>query len=266
MNYLSKFRSGNINAAGGKPIVEAYKSYKCVTAARFGNNNTAGEAGMHVAFELGNYNTPLTFAGESGTLVAVGLTMDRHPSGHVEVLARGYNRYRVMRSHFLIDVSYHGADQVARDYIVAYKFSTTSAVTEPAFPDSVATTEVWLDMQATRGWVWKRFGMYRLAGARPSRGIIQIKINDLIPLTYTMLGAGTGDIEPNDLQGTIADSTAGPLVTLFLHLCIFKLDANSIPAVFTATNNFSVDIRCTQTVRIEKVQDTDEMIDEGDVV
>ncbi len=260
------FRTGEINAAGGKPIVEATKTYRCVTAARFGNNTTAGEAGIHVSFGLGHYNTPLSFVNEVGTLVATGLSMDRHPSGHVQILQDQFNRALVIKSHFRIETVWHGADTDALDYVVAYKFSSSGAVTEPAFVDSVATTEVWLDMQATRGWVWKRYTANHNVNGWPSRGVININIPDVIPLTYKLLSASTVDIERNDMQSTIADTTGSPTVEAFLHLCIFKLQSNSIPGVWAATNQVVVDIRCTQTVRLSKVQGSAQMIDEGDVV
>ncbi len=254
------FRSGNINAAGGKPIDPSHFTHRSVVAAQF--HNSAVTAGDHMVFNIANFNTPLKFQSSTSYTVPVGISSDRHPSGHVELIQDGYNTYQVMKSHYRMDVSWRGSTNQTIDFIVGYKFDNDFQTASPVWTASVVTTENWLDLQASPGWVWNRYGC-DAQGTRKSWGVINIAIPSVPALVKKFKDMTTTQHTPNDYKGVIADSDAAPVSTCALHIVAFIIQKIGIPAALNA-GEIMTSIRCTQSVRVWKNQVGAEFIDEGD--
>ena len=164
-------------------------------------------------------------------------------------------------------VRWMGANRTEDEWVFAYKFDSISQSTVPAFPVTVATTETFLDMQASTGWVWERFTADTLNTTTPLKSgrIININVPD-VPKLVVKLNANTvAQFTMDDLQGTIEDGTGAPTIGGFLHFCCFLLDKDGDPEILVASD-IVLDVRCTQTVKTWKAQGSDEMIDGGDDV
>jgi len=260
---LTEFRTGGINAAGGVPVDPRVIKHRSVVAAQMGCLGTS--AGSHGAFSIGAWNTPveLITAASWNVIGAVG----RHPSGHVEILADGYSTHKVMKSHYRFDITWHAAADRVQDYgVFAYKFSADSSVSEPAFPATLATGEVWLDMQSTAGWVWDKFGTSGLLNGTP-RYPLAITVNVDIPnvseIVWNMQTAALTSADKVQLKGNISDSSAVPPLEAFLHFVAFLVEKDGVPSTLTV-NDIVVNVRCTQTVMCYKEVKSSDMIDEGD--
>lgn len=258
------FRTGQINAAGGRPIDPRTIKHRTVVASQFIASGTT--AGDHMSFRINNFNTPLEMATTTTFANPTNISDDRHPSGHVELVQDAYDTYQVLQTHYRWHVMWCGSNTPTEDYIFAYKFDADAQSTNPAFPADVNTTEVWLDMQASPGWVWKRFTK-ATNGARELKmgGYINITVDNVYDLIRRL---NTGRVQqfeyPADYRGVLADSNAAPVAQAALHICIFSLGVNGIPSAHTA-DDFLISCRCTQTVLCNKLQDTTEIIDIGDV-
>lgn len=262
-----RFRTGDKNAAGGRPFNPQTKTYKCVTADTWFSDNDGGNVcGSHIIFHIGNYNAPLGLVAEKAWTKAVGLAAYRHPSGHLEVVADKYTAYLVRSVLYDVRIQYTGATAYDLDWVFAYKFSDEADETEPAFPITVAATEVWLDMQASPGWVWFRQSCNH---DKLKDGCVletKISVDDVPKLTIAMNNADSSvAFTIDDLKGPVGDTAIAPTIDTRLHMVAFKLDRDGIPGV-TIDKDFWLNIRCTQTVSLYKNINTTDMIDEGDNV
>lgn len=176
------FRTGQINAAGGRPIDPRTIKHKAVVASQWVNSATT--AGDHMTFRVNNFNTPLEMATTTTFALQSTISVGRHPSGHAELIQDGYDTYQVLSTHYEFTCNWMGAaTEPFEDYIFAWKFDSDSQSTNPAFPATINTTEVWLDLQASPGWTWRRFSKH-LAGRSswPSGGVIKINVPSVYQL------------------------------------------------------------------------------------
>lgn len=70
-------------------------------------------------------------------------------------------------------------------------------------------------------------------------------------------------VYPQDYRGVLEDGDAAPAAQCVLHICLFLVAQDGIPAAMVA-DEFLVTCRCTQTVLVNKLQNTSEIIDVGD--
>ncbi len=264
----TRFRTGDINAAGGKPLSPQVKEYRCVVATQLLTSATT--VGDHCLFDIAAYNTPLEMVASTSFTTPVGVSDDRHPSGHQAIIADGYDTSLVLQSHYRIQPIFYGSNTSApvearqHRYHVAYKFSLDNTADEPAFPATVATTEAWLDMQATKGWVWSDYRCDWDSGHDPKP--ININVPNVLQMMKIMRKAQVGQLTMGDFTAAIADSTARPVAGVFLHICVFLTHRSGVPTALTDVGWVGLNIRCTQTVRVWKSISSDEMIDAGDDV
>lgn len=255
-----RFRTGFINAAGGRPLTPQSKTYRCVVATQWGCSGTT--AGDHATINPCNYNTPLQKVSSTSWTVPTGISDTRHPSGHDHILADLYNTYLVKDAHLRIDIWFNGSNKVGNNFVIGYKFDSDSQSASPAFPATVATTEVWLDLQASPGWVWERFGCV-IDGDRKTHGVMNIRMNNLPALTIaTQKNVATTQFTTDDLLGVIGDTANAPAVSTFLHIVMINLENDGIPAAMSA-NSVVLSMRMTQTVKVWQKQEATELIDEA---
>lgn len=180
------FRTGQINAAGGRPIDPRTIKHRSVVAAAWVTSATT--AGDHMTFRVNNFNTPLEMANSLSFTTWSGVSDDRHPSGHAELTADGYDTYRVLSTHYRFSVNFMGTtSEPTEDYVFAYKFDASSQVAVPAMPATIATGEMWLDLQASPGWVWRRFSK-GFGNNHPYKagGVINIDVPNVYKLVSTL--------------------------------------------------------------------------------
>ncbi len=260
---MTDFRVGDINAAGGPVRDERALIHRSVVATQFGSSATT--AGDHGSFAINSWNHPLTLTGNT-TFSLNSISPNRHPSGHVQILADGYKAFQVLKTHYRFDILHGGAEHVGGEIIFAYKFSgaaTTSG--EPIFTAGLATTEVWLDMQASSGWVWTRIGTTVGGNHRPSFAVVNVNIPNVTEMVRKIQLDSGNTLDDEDLKGAILDSVSSPGALAFLHFVAFIIKKDAAPAAL-AVNEIWINVRCTQTVRVTKQFPTADLIDEGDQV
>ncbi len=256
------FRTGNINAAGGKPIDPQVITHRSVVAAQFMTSGTT--SGDHGVFQINAWNTPLLMVSNTAWTVPVGISASRHPSGHVELLADGYNAFLVEKTHYRIDVAWLGGSLADSNWIFAYKFDNEAQSALPIFTAGATTTETWLDIQASPGWIWKRFGCTPTA-QRKSYGTINIDIPNVVQQIYAHERALNTQFTIDDLKGLVLDATTAPTVVGLLHVCAFAIKKDGVVDALAAFD-IMMNVRCTQTVKVWKNQESEEIIDAGDDV
>lgn len=258
------FRTGSINAAGQKNREGGTIIHKSVISNVFGTSATT--SGDHIVFLINNYNTPTTPAA-STTFGAIGLPSQKHPSGHVGLIADGYDAVEVLRRHYRLEGSWRGASRVGSVAVLAYKFSdSNTSATEPIFTAGAITNTVWLDMQQSPGWVWKKFGTIHNGGGRKTFAVMHVDIPNVRKLVRELSEpVDLLIIDPGNYVSVLTDSTAAPAVTAFLHIVMFILDKDGTPDALTL-NDMNLEMRINDVSRVWKVIDSTDMIDEADGV
>lgn len=249
------FRRGNVNPGGGRPIKPHHRVYTCATADTwFCTGTTAGDHGY---LNLLNYNTPLDMI--SGTFTGEG---NRHPTEHEDVLSLGYGVARPMRCSLVVNVSTH-ATTPTKDFIFAWKFTTGTAFT-PVYTAGSVTTELWHDVQQSKGWSYRRFSGNQTGGSvYPSAAPVLIHVPSLYKLTKALrTNFTTSNLGAYRMQSAIADAITAPEIDLFLLLMVFTLDGTALTA-----GDVVLDMRITQKVKLSmSINGVENVIDPGDVV
>lgn len=257
------FRLGMINAAGGRPLVPQKVYHRSVVAQQFGTS-AGTTAGDHISFSIGSWNTPLNPANNTTWVVPVGISGVRHPSGHVDLLADKYDSYRVTKGHYHITIDWRGANRAQSQWYFMYKFDNDETTATPALPNTVATTEVMLDIMASSGWQWRRFScLSAQEGYLPSGGIIDINVPNVVELTMKHNESTLSDLTVHDLNGLLADSTNVPNTEAFLHIIVLVDEKDGIAAAMNL-NDIVMIIRLTQSVTVWQDQTSVELVDPGD--
>lgn len=253
-----QFRLGNINPAGGRPIIPNTKTYTSVCGGQYAcSGTTAGDTG---ALDLTNYNQPVQLITTSFT----GGDTERHGTGHVQLTADGFDRAVVLSAYYRFDIRFVGTSAVDKDFVFAYKFNVSSSAAA-VFTAGTTTVEVWNDMRATRGWVWKRFSGTESGGSiYPSQGTVIVKIKSVPKLVLNMnrLDQDTDVTYPGDVMQRIDDLAATDTTSLrgFLHFCVFTIDGTVLTAA-----DIVIDITSYKKTKVSRALTQAGMIDEGDL-
>ncbi len=260
-NRQMRFRIGQINAGGGRPINEASRTIKTVTAAQFGVSGTPA-CGNTMAFSLTQIGTPADPEVSSFTIRG---TAANHPSEWVEVVAAKFKVGRVLSSMYRFNVRFVGTDSALKDFVFAYKFGSesTAAIATAEMALGTKTIDSWKDMRQSRGWVWKRFSAINAGGSMyPSQGVVEIKIPDVLNLAKRMFETST-ITEPllEDLEMDIADAADSSVIQPRLHVVVMTIDG-----VALTSQDIVMDLTVYQTIRISRHVLTADMIDEADQV
>ncbi len=246
-----RFRTGQINAAGGRPIAEKSRVVKTVTAANFSvSATTAGDSGT---FGLTQFGEPSDM--QSSTSFTQNGTADNHPSEHPQMVLN-WDTARVLSSMYRFDVRFVGTDAANKDFVFAYKFG--SVATAPlVFTAGTVTIDNWKDLRQSRGWVWHRFSGTQSGGSvYPSQGRIEIKVPNVKRLVQGLFDV---EIEDSDLESVVTDAAAVTTVRAYLHVVIFTIDGVAFSAGDVVT-----DVTVYQRVLLKRAIAADEMIDEAD--
>ncbi len=263
---MIKFRTGGINAAGGKPLIPASNSHVGVVATQWGSAATT--VGDHATISINNFNTPLAFVSTITWVTPTGISDVRHPSGHKTLVQDGYDTYLVRAQYYQIFCKWNGVNNINETWIVAYKFDTDAQASNPLHTDSVVNTETWLDLQASPGFVWRRFGCQSDDPSIPLSGIINIDVPDVVDLSFKhhKSSATTTDTSIDDFKGVLNDSSASPVLEVFLHILAFKTVKDGVNYRTPVANEMTLEIRCTTEVDVWRKQANSEFMDIGDDV
>lgn len=258
------FRTGTINAAGGLSRNPLSTTYECVTQQMVLQQAGTDQSGGQFTLMVNSYNTPCKLEQKLNWDEPSGMNGLRHPTGHTAAIADDYTVAMVLASHItLIPRWSAGAGALTTRFGVAYKFNTTESAATPAWPITVAQTQIIHDMKMTPGWVWSEYSSLGLEGD-PNWGKIEIDIPDVPALVIAMNErTSTSTFTTDDLATVVADSDATPFVEVFLHVIVYKLFNTGVPNAL-GLGDISMDIRIKQTVKLWRLVDPAGLIDPGD--
>lgn len=218
------FRTGNVAAAGkGKPFIPQTKSYNARCSTQFICSGTT--AGDHCVFSVPEFNIPCTRT-DNLTFVTPGTSAQesfRHPTGHEEAIAQGYDTAEVKSCMYRFHIAFTGGNNVLQDWVFAYKFSSVSHVSEPIMTAGALTISAWADLRQTRGWVWKRMSGSNSGGSiHPSVAVIDIKVPSVAKLAYAMNKDAVGDEDNEPFRSILLDGVTVSTFEkpLFLHILV----------------------------------------------
>ncbi len=145
---LLRFRTGRINAAGGKPHTPLTTTIQAVAACQL--ECTSITCGDNAIFNINRWTTGAD--PESTTFTKGGSANHnfRFPTGHVEMVADGYDRVEVLSAYYTFNIRYIGTSNAAKDFVFAYSFAkdVNTLITHTAGDPGV---DNWLDMANSRG-------------------------------------------------------------------------------------------------------------------
>ncbi len=241
-NRLMNFRLGNINAAGGRPVTPHSRTVRTVTCSSL--ITTITTCGNESAFNIMDWSAPAD--PDAGTFTLQG-TLNNHPSGHVEIVADGFDRVKVLNAMYRFNVRFAGGDDQTQDYVFAYKFSTASAAT---FTHTAGTVGIdnWKDMRQTRGWVYKRLsGTHSGGSIHPSAARVIVRIANVPRFAHKMNKQSGTDQVPKDFEHVIQDAAVSADINCFLHVVVM-----SIEGIAFAAGDVQIDIDVFQKIRVWK--------------
>lgn len=253
-----KFRTGQIGAAGGRPINEHSRTIRTVTAGVIGvSATTAGDTGV---FDLSQIGTPADMPATT-TFATLG-TSANHPSEWPEIIAGGWEAGRCLNSMYRFNIRFRGTNSATKDFVFAYKFGIASTAAIVLTAGDV-TIDAWKDMRQSRGWVWQRFSGTNTGGSvHASQGIIQVKVPSVYRLAEKLFDQGdlTESVE-NQLEMPIQDAATTATLRPFLHIAVFTVEG----VAFTASD-VMIEITVYQKVKLMRGINVEDMIDEADQV
>lgn len=274
MSKQTRFRVGQYGPSGmgTKPIARNSTTYKCVTAEELGVGGTSPICGGAFVYNFMRYNTPLVFSAIENVTANASLGV-RHPSGHKEALALGYDKFLVLSGFYRLTCRHTTAASTSEQWIVAYKFSNTLSLAELVTAaggtavdlDTLAGgVNLWADMRQTRGWVYQRFSGNQSGGSIfPVTGVVEINIPDAPELAIALNSYGNSVevLDWEEFKGSIADASTLPNNGAFVTIVVFY--ANGEPM---AASDIHIDVELHQTVRLWRALGVGELIDEIDEV
>lgn len=216
---------------------------------------SATTAGDFATFRVGEYNLPLSVTGNE-TFTFEGTVAEssaKHPTGHADALAQGYDTAEVKACSYRFTVRFAGTDSGTKDWVFAYKFGTDPDVSnEVAFTAGVLSVDQWHNMQMTRSWTYRRFSAINSGGSIwPSSGIINIPVPSVPKLQYAMNKhvEQNDDVSNNPNRFDILDGTTVGVSELptHLHWCVFT--SNGTPF---AAGDVVVEIQWTGRVNLQR--------------
>ncbi len=256
---LLSMRIGNISATGGKTVNQNKRYIDDLCATCFGVTGTT--AGDSLAWDVNNYNDPLTDKATVGTLTELGTTKN-HPAMHDDALV-GYDQARIISSSYRIFIKNTAGN---RDFIVAWTFSDNNT-TPLTWTAGTVTIDNWKDIQGSRGWQWKRFSS--LGGGNPgvpSSGYIYIRIPSVFKLIRGIYNKGLSTnnavdmlTKPSQLSAVISDSNVGGIINIYLHLIVFNPEGTALTA-----NQLVMEVQWRGKVELLRSRDATTIVDEAD--
>ncbi len=255
---LLSMRLGNKSATGGRTVNQDKRYIDDLCATCFASTGTT--AGDSLAWDITNYNDPLTDASSAGTLAEQG-TLKNHPHMHDDALV-GYDKCRIISSSYRLFVKNTAGN---RDFIVAWCFSD-NGITPLTWTAGTVTIDNWKDIQGSRGWQWKRFSS--LGGGNPgvpSSGYIYIKIPSVFKLTQKLTNMSTDLADTQkltkalQLSHALADNATGPTYDVYLHLMLFNPEG----VAFTA-GHVIIEVQWRGKVELLRSRDSTTIVDEAD--
>ncbi len=237
------FRVGRINAAGGRPVVTQSRTLKSVTCGQL--VCTGATCGDESTFAIGDWSAPAD--PETGGTFTLAGTANNHPSGHVELVADGFDTVMVLSSMYRFNVRFVGDDNEGQDFVFAYRFSvnSTNILTHTAGAIGIDNFK---DMRQSRGWVWKRMSATHSGGSvHPSAQQFQVRIPNVKKLIKKFNDDDITDITYKDYRHVLTDAAATCAVNAFLHICVMTIDGVALTA-----GDIHIDVDVFQKVRVWK--------------
>lgn len=263
INRLEAFRVGQVAAGGGKPLFPYIQLYDCKTTTTFSVGTAPGTVtGGSWAYELGQYNVPLLFKTAAGILVSGAPMLNRHPTGHAEAIALGYQDALIVKSAYRFVVTHTSANDADETFIIAWKFSASNVISE--LTAGLATSDLSIEMEndlfMTRGWTWQRFSATHAGGSVfPATGVIKIDVDHVPHLSMLLHQAdANNDNDWTQFKTVINDTANGPTLTGNLLMTCFHANGTPMP-LGTVTIQASIN----QKVVVYRSISTAETIDEG---
>lgn len=251
------YRAGKWNAAGGVKISPNSRTIKTITCTQFGV--VATTAGDTMAFNIVDWSAPAT-PESGGTFLNRGdaANLNPKPHNHVEVLADGYDTARVISALYRFHVRYIATDSGAKDFIFAYRFSTTKdSGYSSVFTAGNVTIDFWKELRQSYGWVYHRMSSTHAGGSEyPSTKTIDVRIPSIIALTRKLHNVTT-EIGTNEMSHAITIAVDSAEVDLFLHVMIMGIDGTGFVA-----NDVIMDLDVYQHVKVRKLLAQAELIKE----
>lgn len=256
-NKQFRFRTGQIGAAGGRPITPKSRNFKVVCAASLGNEGV-GKAGGHAVFDLTVFDAPCDPVNK--TLVLLGSSFN-HPVGHADLISDGYTRVFLKNKMYRFDIRFRGSDSAAKDFVFAYKFGTSTGSSLAHYDSGLRTIDNWTDMRQSRGWIWKRFSSTSSGGSSyPSAARVDVRIPNIKQLVFGLTKPSTND-RTWETCSVLLDDTSQNLSVhrAFLHIVVMSIDG-----VALADNDIQIDVTCfMEGMAYRFAADGTEMIEEA---
>lgn len=256
MSRQIAFRTGNVSAGGGRPIVQFNRHIHTVVAGQLlVSATTAGDTG---AFNICNWSNAADLS--QSTSFSSGGTGSNHPSEHEAVIALGYDRSRVLSALYRFDVRFKGTGTATKDFIFAYKFSTVNTTVFTMTAGTV-TIDNFKDIRQSPGWVWQRFSAINSGGSiYPSQGRVEVRIPSIFQLGERLSsGIDVTATDEDNYSATISDGNNDPNKNIFLHIVCMTIDG-----VAWSAGDVAIDVTIYQKVKISRSQDQIEMVEEAD--
>ncbi len=242
-NKQMAFRTGQINAAGGRPVTPHSRTVRTVAAGHLLCTGTT--AGDECSFNIVDWSAP---ADPDVTTFSIGGTAANRPSGHAEILADGYDRVKVLSSLYRFNVRFKGSEAAAKDFVFAYKFSDdgTAILTHTA---GTVAIDNFKDLRQSRGWVWKRMSATHSGGSvHPSAHQYQVRIRNVGRLAWKMNPTTGGtDFTKHDLTHGLSTGANSADIDCFLHVLVMTVDGVALVA-----GDIQIDVDVFQKIRVWK--------------
>lgn len=237
-----RFRTNNINAAGGRPYIHGTRLYKTVTAGHL--LCTATTCGNEAAFNLMDWSAP---ADPDVTTFTKAGTTNNVPSDHAAILGDGFDRVKVLNAFYRFNCRFKGDDNVAQDWIFAYRFSNVSTA---IFVHTAGTTGIdnWKDLRQSRGWTYKRMSATHSGGSiHPTAAEFKVRISNVQKMAKYFQKASATEHTDKDYTHVISSGADSATVDLFLHIVIMTIDGIALSAA-----DIQIDVDVYQKVRLWK--------------
>lgn len=239
-----RFRTGNINAAGGQPATPRSRTIRTVACANLLCSATT--CGDNASFNINDWSAPAD-PESTGLTFTIGGTANNAPSGHADILADTYDRVLVLNALYRFNIRFKGDDNEAQDYVFAYKFAegANALLTHTA---GTVGIDNWKDLRQTRGWVYKRFSATHSGGSiHPSAGTINIRIPNVTKLCKLLQASTATEHTQKDWSHAITSGADSTDADGFLLITVFTIDGVALSA-----GDIQLDVDVFQKVKVWK--------------
>ncbi len=258
-----RFRTGNIPSSGkGKPFTPNSKTFFARCSGTYMSGGTL--AGDVAVMNCLDYNIPIALEGNE-TFAHAGPTADahRHPTGHADSIAQGYDTATIKSSMYRFTVSYKGTNSNTKDFAFCYKFTNDADVSDEIVFTAGDTTEShWNDIRMSRGWVVKQFSSSNSGGSIwPAAAVIDVKIPSAAKLAYGLNKSDVSQNENNPFRHAITDTSTA---TVFQVPCFLIIMVICTGGVAFTLGDVNIDVDWFGKVMVERDIDDESMIKDLD--